>query len=34
MSWTATERYDLEPAPRGLAFVQDLLNTISAGRPR
>lgn len=34
MSWSATERYELEPAPGGLAFVQDLLNTISAGRPR
>lgn len=34
MSWTATTRYDLEPAPGGLALVQDLLNTLSAGRPR
>ncbi|MFF4304712.1 CGNR zinc finger domain-containing protein [Streptomyces sp. NPDC001601] len=34
MSWTATARYGLEPAPGGLAFVQDLLNTLSAGRPR
>ncbi|MFD4507120.1 CGNR zinc finger domain-containing protein [Streptomyces sp. NPDC058457] len=34
MSWTATVRYGLEPAPGGLAFVQDLLNTRSAGRPR
>lgn len=34
MPWTATDRYDLEPAPGGLAFVQDLLNTISAGKPR
>jgi predicted RNA-binding Zn ribbon-like protein len=34
MSWAATERYGLEPAPGGLAFVQDLFNTISAGRPR
>lgn len=34
MLWTATGRYDLEPAPGGLAFVQDLLNTISAGKPR
>lgn len=34
MPWTATGRYDLEPAPGGLAFVQDLLNTISAGKPR
>ncbi|MGW5433842.1 CGNR zinc finger domain-containing protein [Streptomyces sp. NPDC004059] len=34
MSWTATARYGLEPAPGGLAFVQDLLNTRSAGKPR
>ncbi|MFG2475792.1 CGNR zinc finger domain-containing protein [Streptomyces fagopyri] len=34
MPWTATDRYDLEPAPGGLAFVQDLLNTIAAGKPR
>lgn len=34
MSWTATVRYDLKPAPGGLALVQDLLNTLSAGRPR
>ncbi|MFF4897864.1 CGNR zinc finger domain-containing protein [Streptomyces sp. NPDC001068] len=34
MSWTATARYGVEPAPGGLAFVQDLLNTLSAGKPR
>ncbi|MFF7471941.1 CGNR zinc finger domain-containing protein [Streptomyces sp. NPDC008092] len=34
MPWTATARYGLEPAPGGLAFVQDLLNTLSAGKPR
>ena len=34
MTWPATERYGLEPAPGGLAFVQDLLNTSPAGRPR
>ncbi|MEV6057465.1 CGNR zinc finger domain-containing protein [Streptomyces sp. NPDC052107] len=34
MSWTATARYGLESAPGGLAFVQDLLNTRSAGKPR
>ncbi|MFF8727086.1 CGNR zinc finger domain-containing protein [Streptomyces sp. NPDC015171] len=34
MSWTATARYGLDPAPGGLAFVQDLLNTLSAGKPR
>lgn len=34
MTWLATVRYDLSPAPGGLAFVHDLLNTRSAGRPR
>ncbi|MEU1212572.1 CGNR zinc finger domain-containing protein [Streptomyces sp. NPDC005791] len=34
MSWPATDRYDIEAAPSGLAFVQDLLNTLSAGKPR
>lgn len=34
MAWLATARYDLSPAPDGLGFVQDLLNTRSAGRPR
>ncbi|MED7827104.1 ABATE domain-containing protein, partial [Streptomyces chiangmaiensis] len=34
MSWPATVRYNTEPAPEGLAFVQDLFNTISAGKPR
>ncbi|HYZ55000.1 MAG TPA: CGNR zinc finger domain-containing protein [Streptosporangiaceae bacterium] len=34
MSWTASERYEMDPAPGGLAFVQDLINTIPAGRPR
>ncbi|MER6850621.1 CGNR zinc finger domain-containing protein [Streptomyces flaveolus] len=34
MSWPATDRYDIEPAPSGLAFVQDFLNTLSAGKPR
>ena len=34
MLWTATGRYGLEPAPGGPAFIQDLLNTISAGKPR
>ncbi|MEU9214185.1 CGNR zinc finger domain-containing protein [Streptomyces sp. NPDC048415] len=34
MSWSATVRYSMEPAPEGLAFVQDLMNTISAGKPR
>jgi predicted RNA-binding Zn ribbon-like protein len=34
MSWPATVRYETEPAPEGLAFVQDLMNTISAGKPR
>src|SRR4051794_4120936 len=34
MSWRATARYDTAVADGGLALVQDLLNTISAGRPR
>jgi hypothetical protein len=34
MTWLATVRYDLSPAPGGLGFVHDLLNTRSAGRPR
>ncbi|WP_439379160.1 CGNR zinc finger domain-containing protein [Amycolatopsis lexingtonensis] len=34
MTWLATTRYGLSPAPGGLGFVQDLLNTRSAGRPR
>jgi predicted RNA-binding Zn ribbon-like protein len=31
MAWSATTRFDIEPAPAGLALVQDLLNTASAG---
>ncbi|MDQ0784698.1 CGNR zinc finger domain-containing protein [Streptomyces sp. B3I8] len=34
MTWAATDRYDIEPAPDGLALVQDLLNTLSADKPR
>ena len=34
MTWLATTRYGLVPAPGGLGFVHDLLNTRSAGRPR
>ncbi|MET8206139.1 CGNR zinc finger domain-containing protein [Streptomyces sp. NPDC005373] len=34
MAWSASTRYEVEPAPLGLALVHDLLNTISAGRPR
>ncbi|MEU7581496.1 CGNR zinc finger domain-containing protein [Streptomyces sp. NPDC041068] len=34
MTWSATERYRLEPAPGGLGLVQDLLNTVAAGAPR
>jgi predicted RNA-binding Zn ribbon-like protein len=34
MTWPATGRYDTEPAPDGLALVQDLLNTLSADKPR
>ena len=34
MSYEATGRFALLPAPAGLTLVQDLLNTIPAGRPR
>lgn len=34
MSTVASERYGIAPAPGGLALVQELLNTIGAGRPR
>jgi predicted RNA-binding Zn ribbon-like protein len=34
MTWPATVRYKTESAPAGLAFVQDLMNTIAAGKPR
>lgn len=34
MSWPATDRYAIEAAPDGLAFVQDMLNTLAAGKPR
>jgi predicted RNA-binding Zn ribbon-like protein len=34
MTWPATDRYELHAAPGGLAFVQDVLNTQPAGRPR
>src|SRR5437879_10865171 len=34
MTWPATDRYELFAAPGGLGFVQDVLNTQSAGRPR
>jgi CGNR zinc finger len=34
MTWPATDRYELIEAPGGLGFVQDVLNTASAGRPR
>jgi predicted RNA-binding Zn ribbon-like protein len=34
MGWTAIDRYGLAHAPDGLALVQDLLNTVPAGRPR
>lgn len=34
MTWLATARYGLLPAPGALGFVHDLLNTRSVGRPR
>ncbi|MGW7595220.1 CGNR zinc finger domain-containing protein [Streptomyces rubiginosohelvolus] len=33
VGWPANERYGMEPAPGCLAFVHELLNTLSAGRP-
>ena len=32
MSWPATSRYQLDAAPGSLAFVQDFVNTILAGK--
>lgn len=34
MTWPATDRYHLVRAVDGLGFVQDLINTLPAGRPR
>ncbi|MET8771601.1 MULTISPECIES: CGNR zinc finger domain-containing protein [Streptomyces] len=34
MGWSALARYDADPAPGGLALVQELMNTIAAGKPR
>ncbi|MCQ4118310.1 CGNR zinc finger domain-containing protein [Rhodococcus tibetensis] len=34
MEWSASARYEIAPAPYGLALVHDFVNTISAGRPR
>ncbi|WKK24448.1 CGNR zinc finger domain-containing protein [Streptomyces olivoreticuli] len=34
MEWPATTRGSLTPASGGLAFVQDLLNTVAMGKPR
>ncbi|MBC2637914.1 MULTISPECIES: CGNR zinc finger domain-containing protein [unclassified Rhodococcus (in: high G+C Gram-positive bacteria)] len=34
MTWPATDRYHLVRASGGLGFVQDLINTLPAGRPR
>jgi predicted RNA-binding Zn ribbon-like protein len=33
VTWPATRRYDLRTAPGALGIVQDLLNTVAAGRP-
>jgi len=33
-TWQATGRYDIASAPGALGLVQDLLNTVPAGRPR
>ncbi|HEY2700031.1 MAG TPA: CGNR zinc finger domain-containing protein [Pseudonocardiaceae bacterium] len=34
LTWPASSRYELAQAPGGLGMVQDLLNTLSAGKPR
>lgn len=34
LTWPASSRYKLAQAPGGLGMVQDLLNTLSAGKPR
>ncbi|MBW0102550.1 CGNR zinc finger domain-containing protein [Pseudonocardia sp. KRD291] len=34
MAWPATSRYDTAVADGGLSLVQELMNTIPAGRPR
>lgn len=34
VSWSALARYGVDPAPGGLVFVQELMNTIAAGKPR
>jgi predicted RNA-binding Zn ribbon-like protein len=34
MTWSACARYEIAPAPAGLALVHDFVNTISTGRPR
>ncbi|HEX4221459.1 MAG TPA: CGNR zinc finger domain-containing protein [Pseudonocardiaceae bacterium] len=33
-TWPASARYGMPQAPGGLGMVQDLLNTLSAGKPR
>ena len=33
MGWPATDRYGLSPAPGGLGFVQDVVNTHATQRP-
>ena len=34
MSWAATQRYDLTPAPAGLALLQEFMNTGPRPRPQ
>ncbi|MFJ4850084.1 MULTISPECIES: CGNR zinc finger domain-containing protein [unclassified Streptomyces] len=34
MAWSASERFEVRPAPGGLFLVQELLNTAPGGRPR
>jgi hypothetical protein len=34
VSWSASTRYDLAPAPGGIGLVHSFLNTAAAGKPR
>jgi CGNR zinc finger/Putative stress-induced transcription regulator len=34
VTWSALARYGVDPAPGGLAFVQEFMSTIAAGKPR
>jgi predicted RNA-binding Zn ribbon-like protein len=34
VTWSALDRYGVDPAPAGLAFVQELIDTVAAGKTR